>query len=78
MKCIICNKPVYGKQGMTAVGLGAIHKKCFPGHSLDNRVFQSLDVSALNDEDFVELKEIVLAEINARENVSPKTSIELF
>jgi len=78
MKCIICNKPVYGKQGMTAVGLGAIHKKCFPGHSLDNRVFQSLDISALDDADFVELKEMVLAEINARENVNQQTSIELF
>ena len=78
MKCIICNEPVYGKQGLTAVGLGAIHKQCFPGHSLDRRVFQSLDVSALNDEDFIELKEIVLAEINAREGASQQASIELF
>ncbi len=78
MKCIICDQSVFGKQGMTAVGLGAIHRKCFPGHTMDVRVFQSLDVSALNQDEFMELKEIVLAEDNARNRSHEDVSVELF
>jgi hypothetical protein len=78
LKCIICDQSVFGKQGMTAVGLGAIHRKCFPGHSMDIRVFQSLDVSALNQDEFIELKEIVMAEANVRDRESLEASVELF
>jgi hypothetical protein len=45
---------------------------------MDIRVFQSLDVSALNQDEFIELKEIVLAEANVRDRESLEASVELF
>ena len=45
---------------------------------MDVRVFQSMDVSALNQDEFMELKEIVLAEHNARNRSHEDVNVELF
>lgn len=79
MRCIYCQKPVHGKDGMTVPQFGAAHKACFEAKETLSRKFKGIDISELSDEEFFELKELVMAEENSRNRDSNDDSdIELF
>ena len=79
MKCIYCNKTVYGKNGITVPKEGPAHSQCYQADQALKRTFQKLEITALNDEELFELKELVLAEENARQRDKDGSSdIELF
>ncbi|WP_230537154.1 DUF2175 family protein [Teredinibacter turnerae] len=80
LKCIFCKKPVFGGTGMTVPKQGPAHLACFQADQALRRTFQHLDISALNDEELLELKELVLAEENfrSRDERDKSSDIELF
>lgn len=79
MKCIYCGKPVFGAAGITVPGKGAGHQACFQADQALRRTFQSLDITALNDQELTDLLDLVLAEVNARkQGGSQHDDIELF
>ncbi len=78
MKCIFCNKPVHGANGMSIAGIGVAHQQCFIANEALRRTFQNLDIRALNDQELVELKDLVLAEENSRRPPGDVDEIELF
>ncbi len=79
MRCIYCHKRVFGGEGLTVPGVGPAHQKCFQLDAALRRTFQSLDISALNDMELTDLKDLVLAEVNDRERKkSGNDDIELF
>lgn len=81
MRCIFCEKPVYGADGITVPTKGPAHQQCFQVHEALRRTFQTLDISALNDQELTDLKDLVLAEENSRaakRNPSADNDIELF
>lgn len=67
MRCMFCNKTVFGESGMTIQNQGVAHQHFFQAHEALRRTFQSLDVSALSNDELTQLKDIVLAEENARQ-----------
>lgn len=78
MKCIFCDKPVFGEMGMTAPKMGIAHQQCFQANEALKRTFQSLDITALSDQELTQLKDLVLAEENYRNRGDDEESIELF
>ena len=77
MNCIYCGKLVYGENGMNVPNLGVAHQQCFQAYQTLKRTFQNLDITALNDQELVELKDLVLTELNSRQRDSIG-DIELF
>jgi len=63
---------------MTVPGVGPAHQQCFQADLALKRTFQTLDITALNDDELLELKDLVLAEDNARKRDSNEDDIELF
>ena len=80
MKCEYCDKPVYGEDGLTIPGKGVAHKTCFEIDKSSKRIFQTLDLSELEPTQLIDLKDLVLAEINERERGTDTDfdDIELF
>ena len=79
MKCVYCNEHVYGSTGMTVPGTGAAHQACFQSDQALKRTFQHIEISKLNDEELTILKDLVLAEENARERENADDGdVELF
>jgi hypothetical protein len=78
MKCIFCEKLVFGASGMSLGNLGVAHQQCFSADEALKRTFQNLDIRALNDQELVELKDLVLTEENARRPPGDVDEIELF
>lgn len=80
MKCFYCGKPVFGAQALTVPGKGPAHQLCFQVNQALRRTFQNLDITALNDDELTDLKDLVLAEANARakKNDDNTNDIELF
>jgi hypothetical protein len=78
MKCIFCEKLVFGVSGMSLGNLGVAHRQCFTADEALKRTFQNLDIRALNDQELVELKDLVLTEENARRPPGDVDEIELF
>jgi hypothetical protein len=78
MRCKFCDKPVYGRGGMTIPGEGISHQKCFQANEVMKRTFQHLDIGALNDQELTDLKDLVLAEENSRKKPESEGDIELF
>ena len=66
MRCIFCNKPVYGADGVTVPHSGPAHQSCYQANEALRRTFQHLDITELNDQELIDLKDLVLAEINSR------------
>jgi len=77
MNCMYCNKSVVGHNPVTIPGHGFAHRHCFQAHQALKRTFQSLDISELSDAELRELKEMIIAEENARQRTSDD-DIELF
>lgn len=78
MRCIYCNKPVYGTDGLSVPKEGPAHQKCFQADQALKRTFQSLDISTLNDNELTDLLDLVLAEVNIRKKPEEDDGIELF
>ncbi len=78
MKCVFCNKPVHGENGMSIASLGVAHQQCFQADQALCRTFQNLDIRALNDQELIELKDLVLAEQNSRMPGDEFDDVELF
>ena len=79
MRCLYCDKAVFGNEGLTVPSEGAAHLNCFQANQALKRTFQSLEISALNDKELQDLKEIILAEENSRSREDEEDDgIELF
>lgn len=79
MRCIFCNKPVFGSDGISVPGEGPAHQKCFQANQALKRTFQNLNISSLNDEELTDLLDLVLAEVNVRKKTDDDDDgIELF
>ncbi|WP_370979356.1 DUF2175 domain-containing protein [Agaribacterium sp. ZY112] len=78
MKCLYCNAPVFGRDGITIAGKGPAHQKCYQADQALKRTFQHLKISELNDQELVELKDLILAEENDRKRSDDDDGIELF
>jgi len=78
MNCLYCNKPVFGADGITVPGEGPAHQKCYQAHQALQRTFQSLDISKLSDDELTDLMDLVLAEVNTRNQDDDDDGIELF
>lgn len=76
MACIYCGQSVINQSPMTIPGKGVAHLRCFQTDQALKRTFQTLDISKLNDAELADLKEMVIAEENARNN--DNDDIELF
>jgi len=81
LNCVFCNKPVFGTKGVTVPSKGPAHQTCYQSYNALARTFQKLDISALSDDELLDLKDLVLAEINDRERTlsgNEDDSVELF
>lgn len=78
MRCIYCDKPVYGRDGLTVPNQGPAHQACFQASEALKRTFQSLDITALNDQELTDLLDLVLSEVNSRKKSDDIDDIELF
>ncbi|NVK38983.1 MAG: DUF2175 domain-containing protein [Gammaproteobacteria bacterium] len=78
MKCEICQQSVYGKDGITVIGIGAAHIQCFEREKAMYRVFAGILISELDDHAFNDLYEKVITEKNARSLDSTQREVELF
>lgn len=78
MKCIYCNKAVYGVEGVSVPGQGSAHKNCLSVYQTMQRQFRSLNISDLSDEDLTNLYDLVSAELNSRKRSLDDNDIELF
>lgn len=78
MRCVFCNKPVFGAEGVSVPGKGPAHQNCFQADQALKRTFQSLDITSLNDEELTDLLDLVLAEVNIRKKTDDDDGIELF
>lgn len=77
MRCPYCSKSVVGHSDIVIlVGEGPAHKKCYEQSVLGQRVFQGLHLPTMELSELYELKEMLLTELNARENKD--NQIELF
>ena len=66
MKCVFCDKPVYGGDGVSVPGKGPAHAPCLKAYTVLRRSFNGLDITALSDQELADLKDLVLSEENAR------------
>jgi hypothetical protein len=78
MKCIYCDKAVFGHGGLTVPNEGPAHSPCFQANQALKRTFQTLDISELNDQELFELKELVITEENSRNREGDSDDVELF
>lgn len=78
MRCIFCEKPVAGEEGITVPMKGPAHQRCFQVDQALRRTFQSLNISALNDQELTDLMDLVLAEVNSRNKSAGDSGVELF
>lgn len=80
MRCPYCSGSVVGDSDIVVlVGEGPAHRKCYERDVLGQRVFRGLHLPTLELNELYELKEMLLTELNAREQSnSEDDGIELF
>ncbi|NVK38982.1 MAG: DUF2175 domain-containing protein [Gammaproteobacteria bacterium] len=78
MKCEFCSKPVFGKEGITVIGLGASHVECFEIERTTRRVFAGVSLNELDERGLTNLYEMVMTEMNARSEKYQDSSVEFF
>jgi len=78
MNCMFCDKSVFGNNGLPVPGQGPAHQNCYQAHEALRRAFQHLNISALNDGELIDLKDLVLAEENNRQRTDDTNDVELF
>ena len=77
MRCPFCRENVVGKKSIVIVaGEGPAHKHCYERHAYQSRRFANIDLQKLEDTKLFELKDLVLMEINSRQE--QESEIELF
>ena len=78
MRCPFCSKSVVGDLNIVVIaGEGPAHKQCYEREVIGQRVFGSLHLPSLKMEELIEMKEMLLTELNAREQPE-EDGIELF
>lgn len=77
MKCVYCNKGVWGKHGVTVPGVGPAHFQCFQTDLGMRRMFKGLEITQLDDSELAELQDMVLAETNHRRR-DARDDVDLF
>lgn len=78
MRCPYCSKSVIGQKDIVVIaGEGPAHRSCYEREVLGQRVFRGLHLPTLDLNELYELKEMLLTELNAREQ-SEDDGIELF
>ena len=78
MRCTYCNGNVVGDPDVVVlVGEGPAHRSCYERHTVTSRVFGELNIQTLDNQSLVELKEMVLTELNSR-HLTQEEDIELF
>ncbi|BCE03732.1 hypothetical protein [Marinicellulosiphila megalodicopiae] len=84
MRCIYCKTPLITKgfkheNLITVPAKGVAHKRCAEQDYLSKRVFAGVELNQLSGNELLELKEIVLNEINERERgYNQEAAVELF
>ncbi len=80
MNCPYCRKNVVGHSKVVMIlGEGPAHSSCHEQHTLSDRSFNNIHFPNLALDDLLELKEMVLTELNARIRAeSENDGIELF
>ena len=82
MRCLFCNIDVMKKQGelgapITLPGKGVAHSACAEKDLIERRIFGSIALKDIENNDLYELRELLLMEINEREGHS-SGEVELF
>lgn len=84
MRCPYCEGQVVGDQNaVILVGSGPAHTKCYERHIISKRIYKNIHFSSMTAADLVEMKEMILIELNARErptgsSFESEDDIELF
>lgn len=81
LNCIFCKECVVKNDNSKGLPVslppyGVAHTYCVEQDLLQKRLFKGVHIAELSDRDFSELKEMVLAEDNARKGVS--SDIDIF
>jgi len=82
MRCIFCDKDIFKvdtKLGapVTLPARGVAHSVCATHDLMERRVFGSIELADLSEQDLYELRELVLTEINLREGNNSE-EVDLF
>ncbi len=80
MKCMFCDKDMLNYDGsmglpVTLPGRGIAHTYCAEQDLFSRRIFGSIHIKDLPNDDLYELRELVLAEINEREGLSQEPEL---
>jgi len=82
MRCPYCGGQVVGDMDVVVlVGQGPAHTLCYERYNISKRVYKDIDFSALAQNDLLEMKEMILTELNARQRSDTdiqNNEIELF
>lgn len=81
MRCHYCKKNVLGLDPITVSGVGVAHKLCYETRLTTERIFQGLNIAALDSIQFSELSDMVAMEKNTRSASSAGNNgfdVELF
>ena len=74
MNCTYCHQAVLGKDPITVPGVGPAHASCHHSRLLSERVFGSLKISSLSEDELNELYDLVMMERNVRSAEQPKSA----
>lgn len=79
MRCPFCEKSVIGEKDVVViVGEGPAHRHCYERDMVNQRSFAGLYMPSLSDVQLNELKDLVLMELNSREQEETHEAVELF
>ena len=80
MRCEFCSHKLVGHPEVVSIpGQGLAHYNCFVTAQFRRRIFEGLDIAALDDQRLSLLHELVVTELNSRQReVAPEQAIELF
>ncbi|WP_111979842.1 hypothetical protein [Algibacillus agarilyticus] len=78
MRCMFCDLDIINKDlskglPITVPGKGVAHTYCAEQDLHSRRIFGNIHIADLEDNDLYELKEMVMAEVNQRNGIAPKT-----
>lgn len=71
MRCPYCSKGVVGAENVVViVGEGPAHLECHEYHVMGERSYKNIYFPDLSKEELLEMKEMILTELNVRERSS--------
>lgn len=80
MRCEFCNQKLVGHPQVVSIpGQGLAHPHCYTTAQFNRRVFEGVDIAALDDERLSLLRELVVTEVNSRQrDRASGLGVELF